>query len=296
MKVFYSEAYVGAGHDFDTVRKARWIVQSLRDDPIPGLDVTAPVPSTASDLEAVHDPQYVEAVRSGTPRALAESQGFTWDPGLWDSVCASTGGTVAAAFAALEDGVAGSLSSGLHHARRDRGAGYCTFNGIALAAHAVTHANRGNVLIIDVDAHCGGGTASLIAGSSRITQLDVAVNRFDIYTPSRGGRLEVVGASDKYLSTLKSVLDGCGPHPGAGLLLYNAGMDPFEGCTIGGLRGVTEQILAEREQIVFNWASTHGLPAAFVLAGGYISAELTRERLVALHRQTLTSAVRMSPG
>jgi acetoin utilization deacetylase AcuC-like enzyme len=296
MKVFYSDAYVGAGHDFDTVRKARWIVESLRDDPIPGIDVSAPPPSTASELEAVHDPRYVEAVRYGTPRALAESQGFRWDPGLWDSVCASTGGTVAAAFAALEDGVAGSLSSGLHHATRGRGAGFCTFNGIALAAHAVTHATAGDVLILDLDAHCGGGTASLIAGSSRIAQLDVAVSSFDIYTPSPGGRLEVVSSPDEYLTTVKSVLDGCGPHPDAALVLYNAGMDPFEGCDVGGLRGVNEQVLAGREQLVFDWAALQGLPVAFVLAGGYIGAELSKERLIALHRSTLMAAAQRISG
>ncbi|GEM_PF-3972919 len=38
---------------------------------------------------------------------------------------------LAAVSAALEDGVAGSLSSGLHHARRDYDNGLCTFNGLA---------------------------------------------------------------------------------------------------------------------------------------------------------------------
>jgi hypothetical protein len=63
-----------------------------------------------------------------------ESQGFSWDAGLWPMVLASNGGAVAAGLAALEHGVAGSLSSGLHHARRAKGAGFCTFNGLALAA------------------------------------------------------------------------------------------------------------------------------------------------------------------
>src|SRR6185369_4139490 len=109
----------------------------------------------------------------------AESQGFSWDPGLWRMVLASNGGVVAAARAALQDGVAGSLSSGLHHARHERGAGFCTFNGLALAARAALDAGAGSVLILDLDAHCGGGTTSLIEREPRIWQSDVSVSGLD---------------------------------------------------------------------------------------------------------------------
>ena len=73
-------------------------------------------------------------------------------------VCASNGGAVAAARAARAGGVAGSLSSGLHHAGRDRGAGFCTFNGLVLAARAALSEGAARVLVLDLDAHCGGGT------------------------------------------------------------------------------------------------------------------------------------------
>ena len=137
MRVFYSPDYVGAGFAFDTTRKAQWIAESLDASPIPGIELVEPEPLERWQIEEVHDPEYVEAVETGNPRSLAESQGFAWDPDLWTMVCASNGGAVAAALAALEDGVAGSLSSGLHHAKYDRGEGYCTFNGLVLAAHAL---------------------------------------------------------------------------------------------------------------------------------------------------------------
>ncbi|MDP2769724.1 MAG: amidohydrolase family protein, partial [Giesbergeria sp.] len=57
-------------------------------------------------------------------------------------VCASNGGAVAAALAAIAEGVAGSLSSGLHHAARGRGAGFCTFNGLALGVRAARAAGE----------------------------------------------------------------------------------------------------------------------------------------------------------
>jgi acetoin utilization deacetylase AcuC-like enzyme len=118
MRVFFSPIYVAASYAFDTTRKAGWVADSLRSEPIRHVQLTAPEAVTESQLCAVHDPAHVAAVKTGIPRSLAESQGFEWEPKLWEAVCSSTGGVLAAARAALQDGVAGSLSSGLHHARR----------------------------------------------------------------------------------------------------------------------------------------------------------------------------------
>ncbi|MBN1632303.1 MAG: hypothetical protein JW990_21305, partial [Thermoleophilia bacterium] len=174
MRVFYSPDYVGSAYAFETTRKAQWVADSLAVSPIEDIDLVEPPPLSWDQVVRVHDPDYVRAVQTGTPRHLAESQGFEWDPGLWPMVLSSNGGAVAAAFAALEHGMSGSLSSGLHHARRGHGAGFCTFNGLAMAARAALAAGAESVLILDLDAHCGGGTASLIAEDPRIWQVDVA--------------------------------------------------------------------------------------------------------------------------
>ncbi|MBN1630181.1 MAG: hypothetical protein JW990_10485, partial [Thermoleophilia bacterium] len=171
MNVYYSPEYVGAAYSFETTRKAKWIADSLTDSPIGGLELVEPPPLTWAQVTQVHDPEYVRAVRTGVPRHLAESQGFEWDPGLWPMVLSSNGGAVAACLDALENGVSGSLSSGLHHARHASGAGFCTFNGLVIAAREALAAGAASVLVLDLDAHCGGGTASLIAGDSRLWQV-----------------------------------------------------------------------------------------------------------------------------
>src|SRR5260370_35742530 len=93
-------------------------------------------------------------------------------------VLSANGGAVAAGLAALEQGVAGSLSSGLHHARHARGAGFCTFNGLVIAAREALAAGAASVLILDLDAHCGGGTASLIAEYPSIRPGAASVDRY----------------------------------------------------------------------------------------------------------------------
>jgi len=102
MKIFYSPSYTIATHSFETTRKSRWIAESLAREPIAGIDLVAPEPTSAAVLSCVHDPEYVDAVRKGNPRELA-----------------SNGGVMAAAIEVLRTRrVSGSLSSGLHHARR----------------------------------------------------------------------------------------------------------------------------------------------------------------------------------
>jgi len=291
MQLYYSPDYIGAGHDFDTTRKAKWIADSLNSRPIAGAQMCTPVSATVADIERVHAHDYVTAVRTGSPLPLAESQGFEWDPDLWPMVLASNGGVLAAARAALTDGVAGSLSSGLHHAKYDRGDGFCTFNGLVITAKSLLASGEvTSVLILDLDAHCGGGTAALIADDQRILQLDVSVSLFDAYPPQLNSQLDEVSMADDYLPAVHKALAEA-DQSSWDLVIYNAGMDPYQGCDIGGLDGITGDILAEREQVVFDWCRQRSIPIAFVLAGGYIGADLSREGLVNLHRQTISAAV-----
>jgi acetoin utilization deacetylase AcuC-like enzyme len=291
VRVYYSPGYVGSGHAFETTRKARWIADSLADSPIPGIELAEPNPLTWEQAAEVHDPSYVHAIAMGVPRPLAESQGFAWDPGLGSMVLASNGGAVAAALAALRQSVAGSLSSGLHHARHSSGDGYCTFNGLVMAARAALAAGAGSVLILDLDAHCGGGTASLIKEDPRVWQIDVAVDGYDRYSASERLWLEIVQKAADYLPAVRRGLDeAAGRGPRFGLCLYNAGMDPYEGCPTGGMPGITREMLAARERMVFDWCRGRGLPIAFVPAGGYVGPRLDERGLVDLHRLTLSVA------
>jgi acetoin utilization deacetylase AcuC-like enzyme len=203
------------------------------------------------------------------------------------AVLASTGGVRAAVLSALSSATfAGSLSSGLHHARRDRGYGYCTVNGLVVGAVAAQANGAGRVLIVDFDAHCGGGTAGLIDGLDGIEQIDVSVNSFDSYESRPDAKL-VLSSATTYLDDVEAALDAVPSPTSIDLVIYNAGMDPHE--RAGGVRGIDAEILAAREQRLFEWASALRLPVAWVLAGGYTGA-ITMDELVELHRLTITAA------
>jgi hypothetical protein len=66
-------------------------------------------------------------------------------------------------------------------------------------------------------------------------------------------------------------------------------MDPHQSSP-GGIPGITFAMLAERERLVFSWARERRIPVAFVLAGGYLSPDLSQDDLVGLHRLTIAAA------
>lgn len=285
MPIFFDPSFNDVSMTFDTFVKAVALHAHFRAADIAGLTFRAPTPLTAAELSEVHARAYVDAVATGEPSDLAGSNGIGWDAGLFHAAATSSGGVVDAILHVLEHGgFAGSLSSGLHHARADEGAGYCTFNGLVLAARRALLAGAARVLILDLDAHCGGGTASLIEGVAGIEQVDVSVNPYDRYRPTEQAGL-VLSTGATYLDDVAAALAGINDPDSISVVLYNAGMDPHQHAG-GGVRGVTTEVLARREAMVFEWAAARGLPLAWVPAGGYTGHGLTLDEVCGLHRLT----------
>lgn len=289
--VHYNVLYTCEGFGVDTREKARDIAESLVSDPIPGIQIVDPQPATRKHLLLAHSAEYTKGILTGSPARAAERNGLgPWSRDLSVSVLNTTGGVVAAVQTALTTGGnAGSLSSGLHHARYKHGAGFCTINGLVVGAKVALQMGVKRVLIVDFDAHCGGGTASLIDGVSGIEQVDVSVSEYDSYQSTSNAQLTMSNGSS-YREDIHAALTGLTNPTGIDLILYNAGMDPHERCSTGGVAGITTSVLREREQLLFGWAQRFEIPVAFVLAGGYSGQRLSREELVSLHRMTLEAA------
>ena len=285
MHVFYSDTYGDTDIAFDTFNKATAVAALLATK---GIEIEAPLPLTIDQVLRAHTDEYVSALETGTPHELASSQGLGWSPSLLDAVISSAGGVLQAATTALESGgVSGSLSSGLHHARAERGQGFCTINGLAITALLL--ADRGyRTLILDFDAHCGGGTASLIASNPLIRQIDVSVSAYDRYQPDDQCHLQLADGND-YLASVTGALQLAGDGPRPDVVLYNAGVDVHE--HTGGVRGITTDIVAEREKQTFEWCARHDLPVAWVLAGGYSSKTFPVSDVANLHLSTVTAAL-----
>ena len=294
MKVFFDQHYVGAEYAFDTTRKASHVAEALEAGRVDGIEMATPAGShraiAEQHIEQVHAAEYVDAIRTGADTALARTNGFDWDPGIWRMAVHSTAGVIAATEAAVRDGVGGSLSSGLHHAKPDNGEGFCTVNGLVVAASA--HLERhpdDRVVIVDVDAHCGGGTAACLVSAGltdRVQHLDIYTSSFDLYRPVGPDDVLVRGGDtdEEYLSDVAVLLNSIDWEQ-TDLVLYNAGMDPHP--------GISAEALAHRERLMFEQAVANDTPVAWVLAGGYTWG-ITMDELVDLHLLTVRAAIRSS--
>lgn len=279
--IFYNSDYTASDFAFDTTRKSAQIADRLFDrDDVIVLDPSDCVPVAETLIGEVHDPGYVNAVRTGSPIHLAQSQGFSWDPKIYTMAVAHSSGLVAATESVLLDeyDMAGSLSSGLHHASRESGAGFCTFNGLAVAAKHAESLGAERILVLDFDAHCGGGTRSLL--DPKHVQIDISTSAYDHWnTVNDDDRLFYADRHD-YLDILLQALAVARKAGSFDFVIYNAGMDPANS-------GLGKDTLRLREQRVSEWLAIYDHKAIFALAGGYTYGDMTMEDLVDLHMLTI---------
>ena len=283
-----SAADLGPGHRMP-IDKFRLTAEALRSDPglSPRLDWPAVEPLRRDQLARVHTSAYLDAIVTGEPRSLAESQKFPWTPGLYGSVCLTGGALLGACRAALrretQPAVAAALVSGFHHAHADHGEGFCTFNSLVVAADELRAAGDAQrVAILDLDLHYGNGTAALCDGRPHLRALsiygndyrdnepfaDVTVRRHrdgpnhrSVALPAGAGRASMLAVLARELSWL--VAEG---RPD--LLIYQAGADPLSSDPYSPL-DLSAADLRARDAVVFGWARALGLPVVWVLAGGY---------------------------
>jgi len=298
LTAFFHPGYAAPiGQHIMPIRKFSLVADGLRD--APGIKLARPEPVSEQDLLRVHTPEYLDAIKTGEPRDLAQSQKFPWSPELFQSVCLTTGGCLAAARQALKDGVSAALVSGFHHACADHGEGFCTFNGLVVTIDALLAAGEiRSAAVLDLDLHYGNGTAQLAAQRPYLSALSLYGNDFwDNFSyrdvserHHRDGENHVSFAlpagSDR--KALLGIMEAALPWLAKrrpDLVLYQAGADPYFEDPYSPLALDHDDLLA-RDRRVFEFTKAHGLPVAWVLAGGYANDV---SKIVRVHLNTFTA-------
>ena len=281
LTVFHHPGFAAPlGEHIMPMEKFALVADAVRE--MPDVEIVEPAPVTEADLLRVHTAEYITAIRTGEPRALAESQKFPWSPHLYPSVCLTSGGCLTAARQALRDGVSAALASGFHHACADHGEGFCTFNGLVVTAdalHASGEAQR--IAVLDMDLHYGNGTAQLAATRPWMLAVSIYGNDYWANVPYRDvtARHHEDGANHRShalpagcdRTTMLQILDDALPviaDRKPELLLYQAGADPYHEDPYSPL-ALDHDDLRTRDHRVFEFARKQGIPIAWVLAGGY---------------------------
>lgn len=244
---------------------ARWEQSGI---PIVRMPV---MPATPEQFALAHDQGYVAGVLAGQ-----YANGFgNRLPAVAATLPWTTGSLVSAAIhVARRGGVAISPTSGFHHAGHRSGGGYCTFNGLMVAARVLqTQGLARRIGILDIDMHYGDGTADII----------VRLGVQDIHHWTFGEHHSERGTADTFMAELPGVLRGFDDRD---LVIYQAGADPYIHDPLGGV--LTGEQLRSRDRLVFRHFARTRVPLVWNLAGGYSrDAAGTIAPVLAIHQATL---------
>ncbi|WP_254839621.1 histone deacetylase family protein [Natronomonas marina] len=239
-------------------------------------------------LSAVHDPDYVEAVRE-----FCEDGGGTWDADTvaveetWDAARASAGLASWAAETALDgaDGRSTPFSIGRppgHHAETNEAMGFCFFNNVAVAARgALSRDDVDRVAVFDWDVHHGNGTQEITYDDDDV--LYASVHERGLF-PGTGEVLETGGpdarktnlnvplpggsGDDEYAAVVDDLVAPALERFDPDLLVVSAGFDAHRHDPISRMRVSTEGY-GHLTDLVRETADRCDAALAFVLEGGY---------------------------
>lgn len=201
--------------------------------------------------------------------------------------------TCEASFRACEQAIDHSfcyfLGGGFHHGYPDFGSGFCLLNDIAYAIQKIQriYNNSLKILILDVDAHFGDGTAFFFQENKNVYTLSIHMKKGwpldgSLLYPQTHSNLDIpVGPDENYLNLLKVNLEQTLHQHQFDLALIVQGSDPYEKDALQSSHEIalTRDELNERDRFVFDLLKKHQIQQAYVMSGGYgeASAEIYRD-------------------
>jgi len=223
---------------------------------------------TPAEISIAHDPKYVHQILN-----QKRTNGFgSTSKEVATSLPWTTGSMVSAALWAFKtkESVC-SPTSGFHHSPYSSGAqGFCTFNGLVIAAQMLRLNGAKRVGILDLDQHFGNGTEDIKRKLDLKYLRHWTLGATDINADTAEGFLKDLP------KIIKKKFGKCDA------LLYQAGADCHVEDPLGG-RFTTEQ-LQRRDKIVFETCKQLSIPVAWNLAGGY---QDPIGKVLTIHRNTV---------
>lgn len=210
-------------------------------------------PATLEEFCLAHSASYVQCILecrgdNGFGNRLKE---------VANSLPYTTGAFIDAAKEAVTNGcVAVAPVSGFHHAHYSQSGGFCTFNGLVVAAQVLKRQGLvEKVGILDFDMHYGDGTVDII----RTLKLNDWLSQY-----TAGSQYHSANQAQEFLDRVPELVQR---FVDCDIILYQAGADPHVADPLGGW--LTTAQLAQRDHLVFQTAKEWNIPVVWNLAGGY---------------------------
>ena len=252
-----------------------------------GLERPAVVSAQAATLELIHPARYVELLDDAARQGGGWIDGDTYiGPDSMVAARLAAGATIQAAVAAARGEATVAFAAVRppgHHARRERAAGFCLLNNVAIAAAALRAEGLAQrIAIVDWDVHHGDGTQAIFDADPDLCY--ASTHQMPLYPgtgdPSERGSGAAIGTKhnvglppgsgdqafmDAWLGELLPAVEAFGPEA----ILVSAGydahrLDPLAGLevTAAGYQSVAEALGRTARQLGV-WG------VALTLEGGY---------------------------
>jgi histone deacetylase 11 len=265
-------------HPFD-IKKYQKIHDALVDDGLcQAKQFLSPRPIADDDLLLVHSPDYLQSLESRTKVAgYLEAPILMLAPVSLDTAILrpfrhASGGTLLAARQALQSGIGINLGGGYHHAKPDKGEGFCLFADVPIAIRRLQQEKMiKRAVVVDVDVHQGNGTIVCLPNDDNT--FTFSMHQGGIYpTPKEKGDLDVELHSglndDQYLKTLAKHLPAVFDQAKADICFIVGGCDTLSGDPLASL-SMTHSGIARRDQMIVDECIERNIPVVLTLSGGY---------------------------
>jgi acetoin utilization deacetylase AcuC-like enzyme len=275
MRVFYTPRYyadIGDGHIFP-IRKFELVRDRLLGDgTLLPEELIEPEPASMEDVRLVHMEDYVSRLCAGNLKGSELRRlGLPWSESLVRRSFFAVGGTIGAAYSALDQGIGSNLAGGTHHAFSDRGEGFCVLNDVAVAIQVL---RRDGLIrrpaVIDCDVHQGNGTATIFADDGDVFTFSMhGAKNYPLFKAQSSLDVDLPDgtADESYLQALAHHLPFVFHHD-PDILFYLGGADPYVGDKLGRL-ALSIEGLRKRDELVLDECYQREIPAVTVMSGGY---------------------------
>jgi acetoin utilization deacetylase AcuC-like enzyme len=255
-----------------------------------------------SDLERAHSSDFVEKLYGDQLESeilecfeLIDSNGkyHRYNPALakrdwkdfFQSILHHASASKFAMEKALEEkGFTFFLGGGMHHARSDKGSGFCLINDIVIGLRALQAENKiKSAWVIDTDAHKGDGTAEITCKDPSIKTLSIHMKKGwpldhpELNHPSKipsDVDIEMdVDEEEFYLERLRQGLNHLWTLSldKPDFVVVNAGVDPYELDELPStkLLKLSKEQMLERDLLVYRFFKERNIPQCWLMSGGY---------------------------
>ncbi len=233
---------------------------------MPYFDVKEYAPFEKEEFYLAHTQEYVDAFFDGT-KPLATTNGLTWSENLVNSVCYTNASLYHAIKYAVQhpEVLTFSPTSGFHHAKPERGSGFCTFSGQVITSGKLYRELGISGAYLDLDHHFGN---SIEDSRSFVFDLDKAIPAYANINP-KGTNESYLADLYRHLAILKEKILAREIH----YVVWCHGADSHVHDDLGGSVNTDYWLLAA--ELFYKWVLEveqelgYHLPVAMSLFGGY---------------------------